>query len=287
MKTEIEFIPYGEISSRLSKDRWPIVSERARISTAWQSAKHIPRRVFLAFSQDLDESFVELFRKIATQDTRLLILNEGISTDRLMSRIVDLQIRTPQRFYVIDATVGSGKTHVMAFVHSLLNRLTSAQEAEDKQDRILDARIDDGILHVVSSNFHRVDVPIDRIREFKNQQHAKVAEFEIDEEGSFIYWPELDVHLGWSQLHQLVNPEAALKASQKSEEFNKRYGRAVQKLREQKGLKPSDITGLSEKQLRRIENGECRLTSNAIEILAKAHKLAPNEYMKKLADLLN
>jgi hypothetical protein len=284
MKTRIEFIPYGEISSKLAKIRWSDISSETRVSSSRQSSTHIPHRVFLSFSQDLDQSFVDMFRKTTAQDTRLLILNEGGSIDRLMSRLVDLQIRTPQRFCVID---GSGKTHLIAFVHSLLKRLASAQEADDKRERILDANIDDEILHVISSAFLRLDVPIDRIAEFKNQEDAKVADFEIDEEGAYIYWPELDVHLGWSQLHQLVNPQAALKASQKSEEFNRRYGRAVRKLREKRRLKLSDITGLSEKQVRRIESGECRLTSNAIEVLAKAHKLAPNEYMMKLADGLN
>jgi hypothetical protein len=56
--------------------------------------------------------------------------------------------------------------------------------------------------------------------------------------------------------------------------------------REQAALKPSDIPGISEKQLRRLENGESRLTSHAIESLAQAHKLAPNDYMQKLAESL-
>jgi hypothetical protein len=61
----------------------------------------------------------------------------------------------------------------------------------------------------------------------------------------------------------------------------------VRKVREEAGLKLSDISGISEKQLRRIESGECRLTSNAIGALSQAHKLAANEYMKKLAEKLH
>jgi hypothetical protein len=153
-------------------------------------------------------------------------------------------------------------------------------------EHILDARVEGGVLHVISPDFTRLNVPITKIPEFKNVDSSKIQAFETDEDGSFIYWPEFDLHLGWSQLQQLVNPEAALKASQKSKEFNKSYGRAVQKVREQAALKPSDISGLSGKQLGRIESGECRLTSNAIEVLAKAHNLAPNEYMTKLAAAL-
>lgn len=286
MRTDVEVIPYGEISARLTKNRWPVTSQHYRVSRYWERATHLPRHVFVTFSHDLDDSFVEMFRKRATQHTRLLILNERYSTDRLLSRIVDLQIRTSQRFCVIDAKCGAGKTYG-AFMHSLLKRLTSALEADDKQERILDAKIENGILHVVSPDFNRVDVPLAEIPDLEKLDPFKSQEFEIDEDGSFIYWPKADVHLGWAQLQQLANPAAALKAAQKHQKFNKRYGKAVQEVRQQTGLKLSDIEGISEKQLRRIEKGDSRLTSNAIEALAQAHKLAPNDYMKKLAESLD
>lgn len=286
MKAEIQFITYGEISSKLKKDQRPI--EHARILTSWQNASKVTRHIFVTFSQDLDKSFIEMFRKQATQNTRLLILNTGFSTDRLMSRLVDLQIRTPQRFYVFDTKLGNEKSDfTTTLVYSLFKRLAPACEGHSNHERILDVKIDDNLLHVTSSSFNRLDVPIEKIPQFKKQELATINEFEIDEDGFYVYWPKLDVHLGWPQLNQLVNPEAAFKALQKSQEFNKRYGGAVQKVREEEGLKVDSITGLSEKQLRRIEGGECRLTSNAIEVLAKAHKFTPNEYMKKLSEAMD
>lgn len=242
----------------------------------------------LVSSGELNEAFAKAFRKHATQTTRLLVLlNEGMSADRLVSRIVDLQIRTPQRFYVMNASFGAGKTHYTALVHSLLKRLTSAISADDKQERILDARVEDGVLHVVSPDFYRLEVRIVEIPALQSADPSQIQNFEIDVDGSFIYWPDLDLHLGWSQLQQIVDPEAARKALQKSQQFNVRYGKAVQKLREDAGLKPADIAGLSEKQLGRIEKGECRLTSKAIEALSKAHSLKANEYLQKLAEALS
>lgn len=286
MKNVLEIVPYGGISSRLTKDRWQLMAERTRIST-FGNKPHPPRQcVFVSFSQDVDDPFVEWFRKKATQNARLLIFNEGVSTDTLLSRFVKMQIRSTERFYVADCT-GLGKTHGMAMVWSVLRRLASAGETDQSHCRILDARIEKDILHVVSLDFARLDIPLVQIPEMKNLAHSRIQEFEIDEDGAFIYWPEADLHLGWSQLQQLVNPEAVLKASQKSLEFNRRYGRAVRKVREQASLKPNDIAGLSEKQLRRIESGDCRLTSNAIEILSSAHQLTPNQYMKRLAEALD
>jgi hypothetical protein len=287
MITDIEYIPHGEISASMTKYLWRTLSRHGSDSRSLERAKPLSRRIFVSFSEDLDEPFVELFRKKATEDSRLLVFNAGFSTDRLISRIVDLQIRTPQRFYVIDTASGSRKADQMAFVRFFLKRLASAFQADDKSGRILDAKIEDGVLHVVSPQFDRLDVPIAKIPNLKNAGLSQIQKFGIDEDGSFIHWPGPDLHLGWDQLQQLVNPVAAFKASQKSQEFNRRYGNAVQKLREEAGLKRGNIPGISEKQLRRIESGECRLTSNGVEALSRAHKLGPDEYMKKLAERLS
>ena len=68
--------------------------------------------------------------------------------------------------------------------------------------------------------------------------------FEIDPDGSFIHWPDLEVHLGWNQFLQAVDPEELPKAQQRSEGFNKRYGAAIRKLREEAGLEQSKVEGL-------------------------------------------
>jgi hypothetical protein len=283
MKTDVEFIPYGEISSELTKERWRGTARRFRISKFRGSTRQASQGVFIAFSYDLDESFVQMFRKRATDKTRIIIINQGISSDQLISKILDLRIRTPERFYVIESKFGAGKT---AFLRTYLDRFLATIESDDERDRIFDAKIENDRLRVVSPEFVRLEVPLSRIPQLKNAKPAQILNFEIDEDGSFIYWPELDFHLGWSQLQQLINPEAALKASQKSEDFNKRYGKAVQDLREETGLNRNDIAGLSEKQLGRIEKGECRLTTNAIKALSKSLNIDRNEYMKRLAQAL-
>ena len=236
------------MSSELTKDRWRRMYRHSHPRHFWQGAKRAPHRVFITFSHDLDESFVEMFRKRAKQETRLLIFNGGISTDHLISKILDLQIRKPERCYVVEGKFGSGKT---AFFHAYLERFLTTFKSNDERDRIFDARIENESLRVVSPKFDRIEVPLSKIPQFKDAKRAQLLSFEIDEDGSFIYWPDIDVHIGWRQLQQLINPEAALKALQKSGKFNERYGRAVQKLREAAGLKRNNVIGLSEKQTRK------------------------------------
>jgi len=289
MKTESQnrwIISSGRVSSTFqlpaNRGRFRETSMRNLFRHSVSPHGHGLDHLWVAFSEELDEAFVQQFRKRATTTTRLLVFNDCLSIDTLLSRFVDLQIRSTERFYV--AEFGAGKLHAAGL---LLKRLAASLETDDTSDRILDARIEDGRLHVVSPDFRRLIVPIDQIQALKSKDSAKVQKFEIDEDGSFLYWPGFDLHLGWSQLQQIADPEAARKALQRNEEFNERYGRAVRKVREEAGLKPGDISGISEKQLRRIESGECRLTSNAIGALSQSHKLAANDYMKKLAQKLH
>lgn len=67
--------------------------------------------------------------------------------------------------------------------------------------------------------------------------------------------------------------------------FNKTYGSASRKLRREKGLRQSDVPGLTARQVGRIESGH-RATRSALQKLAAAHGLSVNEYLDDLAQRL-
>jgi hypothetical protein len=56
--------------------------------------------------------------------------------------------------------------------------------ADDHHERIFDARIEDGVLHVVSPDSNRLDVPLAKIPAFAKVDPSKIHAFEIDEDGS-------------------------------------------------------------------------------------------------------
>lgn len=280
-------IPYGLPKGHL--DSFNL--QGLRISHEWkrQGPQKVDQRVhfLVTFSRLLDERFVHAFHEKATRDTRLLVLNDRMDSDRLASRLIDLQIRSAHRFYVAEAMVDGARTQDWdARLQSLLGRLASAHDTSDGNQRILDARVEDQTLMAVSTEFGRLEVPISRITPLAKADKAAIRNFEIDEDGSYIYWPDLDLHLGWEQLQQIVDPLAVQKAKQKGHEFNVRHGAAIRRVREKKGLALSAIPGLSEKQLRRIERGESRLTSNSARKLAAAHGMNPNGYLQTVASAL-
>jgi hypothetical protein len=283
----VRVIPYGRLAHRLHFLTLGPVTHGLQVTTRWSRflLAHELGHLVLAFSNEVDQGFVEIFREKAAPYTKLLLLNDTPFTDRILSRLVDLQIRSSERFYLVECKFAqSDERKWEELLRSFLGRLSTALVSDSH--RILDARIEDGILRVVSPDFRRMEIPISKVDELSKADKKTVEQFEIDDDGAYVYWPDLDLHLGWDQLFQIVDPEAARKAQQKSHQFNERYGAAIRRVREEKDLATSETPGLSYKQLRRIEGGECRLTSNAAKKLAKAHGMTPNEYLQKLADVL-
>jgi hypothetical protein len=130
-------------------------------------------------------------------------------------------------------------------------------------------------------------VPTEKLPSLKGQPRDVLQHFQIDPDGSFIHWPDIDVHLGWNQFLQAVEPTELHKAQQRSADFNRQYGAAIRKLREKEGIPQAKVDGITERQLRRIEQGECRATMNALRDLAKAHGLDVNTYMEKVANAMS
>ncbi len=147
---------------------------------------------------------------------------------------------------------------------------------------IVHASIADGLLHVVSSEPKHLVVSLREIPALAGRETHEQSKFEIDEDGSFLFWPTLDVHLGWEQLQQINDPKLAVKAKQRTKDFNIHYGKAIRVAREKAGLK--SVPGLSDALLHQIETGKCRVTSKIIETMAKAHQVSPNEYLRLLAE---
>ena len=151
------------------------------------------------------------------------------------------------------------------------------------ESAVIDAYLVGDTLLVRGPKQRMLHVPVDSIPALRDQPPVVLHNFRIDPDGSFIHWPDLDVHLGWSQFLEAVDPAELRKAQQRSAAFNRRYGAAIRKVREAAGIHQTQIAGLTSRQLRRIEHGICRATVSALNALAKAHGLDVNVYMDKVA----
>jgi hypothetical protein len=207
-----------------------------------------------------------------------LFLNDR-PLESVPQRVMQLRVRSDKKLHLAKLTNGESEL-------DFIQRFIAALSTEDSSSGIVDAWCEGDYLVVLSPHFDRIRVSFSVLPKVNRQIAEDQHRFELDGYGDYIYWPSCDVHLGWSQLQQLADPMAKLKAEQRSAEFNARYGEAVRRVRVAHNLTQSAIHGLSERSVRRIEQGNTRATADALKKLAHAHGLSAAEYMAEVAKLL-
>lgn len=235
------------------------------------------QRVVLSFADDDSAQLVTpQLKPLFSGAFNLLISSPKTSPDQISQWSHAVKLRSENDMYavsLVDLTTSE--------LPQLLGRVCNAHR--QNSDCIIGAYLNADSLCIRGPMHRKLLVPLSKIPSLNGKPASAVRKFTLDPDGSYIYWPDLDVHLGWHQLLQAVEPDALLKAQQKSDAFNKRYGAAIRVFRESSGIRQSNVPGLTERQLRRIEHGECRATSAALAALAKAHKLLANVYLERLA----
>ena len=208
-----------------------------------------------------------------------LLFAEGLPVEALASRLPRLDIRDAQRLHI-------AREREPQQIANIVYRLVRGITQGDGPRRIVDAWLEDRTLVLLCPAFQRLAVPLDKLEKYIGSQETDFRAFEIDEDGSFLYWPHSDTHLGWEQFAQMTDPTRALAVEQKKQAFNRRYGAAIRAFREQADLKQVDVTGITERNLRRVEHGQLAATKTTLEALAEAHGMDLETYLKELADMV-
>lgn len=204
-------------------------------------------------------------------DTRFLIIRD-VSTPACMRLPTLLRLHKPdQRLFLTDDRLS-------------VRRWVIAPLRDKRFEGIIDAYIFDGLLTVFMGDLSIRQFPVDRIRALKDVGE-ELDQYTLDEDGSFIAWRKSDVHLSPAQLLQAVDPSEL--ADAEIERFRRENTAvAIQKMREQRGLRQSDIASLSERQVSRLENGRSRLTADSASKFAKAFGLSMKEFFDEIGELL-
>ena len=111
------------------------------------------------------------------------------------------------------------------------------------------------------------------------------SSFTISSEGSYMHWPEGDVHIDLDAVRCLKDDAWREKKERERLLYDIRFGEAVATLRKRCGIKQAEIQGLSERHVRRIERGE-RTRIDTLAIVARSHGLSLKEYLDEIAEML-
>jgi hypothetical protein len=126
----------------------------------------------------------------------------------------------------------------------------------------------------------RYELGFDGLRDLSRIKLKHRADFVISPDGSYLTWPDYDIHIGLESVKSALSPQDSKKESRK---YDQAMGATIAKFRTIRGLRQTDIDGISERHLRKIETGKQRATTKSLQLLAQAHNLSLNSYLNKLA----
>jgi hypothetical protein len=214
--------------------------------------------------------------RLPNQAKHLVFKRTDEPMEAMPSTINNLNVRDPKRIHI-------ATRHSDDVAEALIFR-TICGFAGKYSDRIIDAWWEGDEFVILTPEFIRIPIHAQKLAHFIGADKQRLVEFEIDSDGSFVYWPHADVHLGWEQFACMVDDIAANTLRSFRSTFDKSYGSRIRKLREESGLRQSDIEGLTPRQIGRIESGECRATRSALAKLAAAHEMSLVDYLRVLAE---
>jgi hypothetical protein len=212
--------------------------------------------VIVAFASELVRESIALPEWSAGGATRYLVVVD--IPDQVLPRVFStLDLRRPdQRLH---ATLDVG----------VIRRLLVATARQEPMLGIVDAYVWDETLTLVTGDLQFRSFPLNRVPRIAGLSSEEQGRFDVDVDGSHLYWPSGDIHLGVSQILQHADPmylaDIAIERNRQDH-----TGAALRRLREEHCLRQADITGLSERQVRRIEDGISRLRVETAEKFATA-----------------
>ena len=164
-----------------------------------------------------------------------------------------------------------------------VGRMVFARQAKAVATLIASATIEDGKLIVWSCEPRRYAVAAAEIPALATMTPSTLADFEVSESGSRIHWKAGDVDLNLDGIRSYADPDVRRQHEAIRRKDAARYARAIRTLREERGLKQTDIKGLSERQVRRLEEGDTLPHSSTLNKLATAHGTSIDAYLAELA----
>jgi hypothetical protein len=165
-------------------------------------------------------------------------------------------------------------------------RLLTAWAHNAQDDLIAKAAVSEERLFVLSCALRPYEVAFHDIAALKCIPKTERRRFVVSEDGSYIHWPGADIHLDLDAIRAATDPAARARSAAEKARHDARYGAAIARLRVENGLKQSQIEGLSERQVRRIEKGE-GTSSEALRKLAAAHDMDLDQYLDQVAERIS
>jgi hypothetical protein len=164
-----------------------------------------------------------------------------------------------------------------------LRRIVLARQGNAEKELVASASIEGGKLVVWSCEPSRYEVPVAELAPLAGMAPGALMRFEVSPSGSRIHWSDADVDINLDTIREHADPSVRREHEAVAREEASRYADAIRRFREERGLKQTDISGLTDRQVRRLEDGDTVPQVGTLRKLAAAHGLSIEDYLSELA----
>lgn len=167
-----------------------------------------------------------------------------------------------------------------------ITRVIHAWKIGAQEDLIAEFKVDDnGYFYLLGCNLEMHWGHFSKLGVFKENELKRFKQFEIDKHGSYLHWKSGDIHLDLTSIKAALDSEFKDKLLVEGVRANKDFGRKMKKVREQYKYSQGDFKGLSDKQIRRYEQGDAFPTMKALKTISESLKMTVDEYVSAVKNV--
>jgi hypothetical protein len=186
---------------------------------------------------------------------------------------------------LVQLTAQLGRAPYVTSALPVVRRMILAHKSNAERQLIASASISGDKLVVWTCEPQRLEVPVEAIPSIARMDPSSQSKFIVSESGSRIHWPDDDVDLTAESIRAFADPQVRREQQAARRAEAALYAKAIRSLREQHGLRQSDIPGLTDRQVRRLEEGDTMPRVATLQKLARAHGMDVDAYVAALAAL--
>lgn len=141
-------------------------------------------------------------------------------------------------------------------------------------------------LQITAADFTELTINSKEISALAKITYKELLNFELEEYGFDISWPIKDIHLNLESFKMVSDVKFMKKKMREIGKEKKEFGSLMKKYRENKSeFTQKDFGDLSERQIRKYENGENYPSYESLQIISSAYGMTVNEYLNALSEI--
>ncbi len=164
-----------------------------------------------------------------------------------------------------------------------LRRVVQARLQQAEDQLIAAAELNGRVLEVWSCEPRLYRVPLEKLPALQGLSEHSLESFSVSGSGNRLHWDSGDIDINMDSIRAAVDVGVRREQRRRYREESDGYGRAIRELRLERGLKQTDLAGLPERTVRRVETGGTLPRLSTLEKLAAGHRMTTDAYLSELA----